>query len=191
MKIKHFKFKSVQSTNNIAIKLIKDNKLKPTLISTDSQTKGRGTMGKKWVSKKGNVFISIFFEINQKKINFKQYALLNACILRLVISTLIKKKIKIKWPNDSMYNNDKICGILQEVLEFRGKKYLIIGIGINTLTSIINNKFKSITLSECTTREIKNIDILEDLKITYENFLNDMNKYKISYLEKKYLKGVR
>ena len=68
MKIKHFKFKSVQSTNNIAIKLIKDNKLKPTLISTDSQTKGRGTMGKKWVSKKGNVFISIFFEINRSSL---------------------------------------------------------------------------------------------------------------------------
>ena len=41
--------------------------LKPTLITSLKQTKGRGTMGKKWISKKGNLFISIFFEINQKK----------------------------------------------------------------------------------------------------------------------------
>ena len=39
-------------------------------------------MGKKWISQKGNLFISIFFEINQKKINFKQFAILNAFILK-------------------------------------------------------------------------------------------------------------
>ena len=67
MKIKLIKFKSVKSTNDIAIKLIKKNKTQPTLISSEKQTKGRGTMGKKWISQKGNLFISIFFEINQKK----------------------------------------------------------------------------------------------------------------------------
>ena len=61
MKIKSLKFKSVNSTNDIAIDLIKRNKFKPTLISAKQQIKGRGTMGKKWVSKKGNLFISIFF----------------------------------------------------------------------------------------------------------------------------------
>ena len=111
MKIKYFKFKSVKSTNNTAHKLIKQKNLKPTLISSEIQTKGRGTMGKKWISQRGNVFISIFFEINQKQINFKQYAILNAYILKLVISKLIKKKIRIKWPNDLMYNKYKICGI--------------------------------------------------------------------------------
>ena len=186
MKIKHFKFKSVQSTNNIAIKLIKDNKLKPTLISSDSQTKGRGTMGKKWVSKKGNVFISIFFEINQKKINFKQYAVLNACILRLVISSLIKKKIQIKWPNDLMYNNDKICGILQEVINIKKKNFLIVGIGLNTNNKPKNKSFYSTSLKNIIKKDLNNKIVIQKIKEKYEKFLTEIKKYSYLKLKAKY-----
>ena len=186
MKIKHFKFKSVQSTNNIAIKLIKDNKLKPTLISSVSQTKGRGTMGKKWVSQKGNVFISIFFEINQKKINFKQHAVLNACILRLVISTLIKKKIQIKWPNDLMYNNDKICGILQEVINIKKKNFLIVGIGLNTNNKPKNKSFYSTSLKNIIKKDLNNKIVIQKIKEKYEKFLTEIKKYSYLKLKAKY-----
>ena len=57
MKIKIIKMKCVQSTNNIALKLIKKKKTNPTLITSIVQTNGKGTMGKKWISKKGNLFI--------------------------------------------------------------------------------------------------------------------------------------
>ncbi len=70
MKIKSIKFKSVKSTNDEAHKLIKKNYTQPTLISSDKQSRGRGTMGKRWLSMKGNLFLSIFFEINQKKNGF-------------------------------------------------------------------------------------------------------------------------
>ena len=90
--------KKVQSTNKTALMLIKRKKLEPTLITSLIQTKGKGTMGKKWISKKGNLFISIYFEINQQRINFKQYALLNAYLLKNIIKKFTKKKI----------NNNKI-----------------------------------------------------------------------------------
>ena len=61
MKMKLIKFKRVKSTNDLAIKLIKNEKFKPTIIISDTQTKGRGTRGKKWISLKGNLFLSIFF----------------------------------------------------------------------------------------------------------------------------------
>ena len=91
-KLRMIKFKKVQSTNNVALKLIKRNKLKPTLVTSLMQTKGRGTMGKKWISQKGNLFISIFFEINQQRINFRQYAILNAYIFKNIIKRFVKKK---------------------------------------------------------------------------------------------------
>ena len=82
MKIKLKKFKNVKSTNNTAIKLIKKNFYEPTLIISERQSKGRGTMGKKWVSQKGNLFISLFFRLDKKKISFKQFSILNALVLK-------------------------------------------------------------------------------------------------------------
>ena len=63
MKLKITKFSSVKSTNDEAIKMIKHNKLRPGIIVATNQSKGRGTMGKKWISQNGNLFISIFFVV--------------------------------------------------------------------------------------------------------------------------------
>ena len=67
MKINVIKFKKVKSTNDTALKLIKKNITNPTLVTTEKQTNGRGTLGKKWVSKKGNLFISLFLNLIKKK----------------------------------------------------------------------------------------------------------------------------
>ena len=71
MKLKITKFKSVKSTNDKAIKLIQKHRHNSGLVVSDIQTKGRGTMGKKWISKKGNIFISIFFKVNLTKIKIE------------------------------------------------------------------------------------------------------------------------
>ena len=60
MKLKRFLFKKVKSTNNTAIRLINrgnDN----GIISAEIQTKGKGQRTNKWISNKGNLFISLFF----------------------------------------------------------------------------------------------------------------------------------
>ena len=92
MKIKLKKYNKVRSTNDIALKLIKKNITDPTLIVTKKQTNGRGRAGKKWVSNKGKLFISLFFKFDQRKINFKQFAILNAFLLKKVVSKVISKK---------------------------------------------------------------------------------------------------
>ena len=185
MKIKLIKFKSVKSTNDIAIKLIRKEKVHPTLIFSEIQTKGRGTMGKKWISQKGNLFISIFFEIDQKRINFKQFAILNAFLLRKLLSKFISKKIKIKWPNDLLYKKEKISGILQEVITYNQKNYLIVGIGINTNIAPKNKSFSSTSLKNIIDRKIDNKKILKDIKIKYEKFLIEIKKFSYKKLKKK------
>ena len=177
MKIKLIKFKSVKSTNDIAIKLIRKEKVQPTLIFSETQTKGRGTMGKKWISQKGNLFISIFFEIDQKRINFKQFAILNALLLRKLLSKFISKKIKIKWPNDLLYKKEKISGILQEVITYNQKNYLIVGIGVNTNIVPKNKSFSSTSLKNIIDRKIDNKKILKNIKNNYEKFLIEIKKF--------------
>ena len=186
MRIKIKKYKKVKSTNDIALKLIKQNSLEPTLIITEKQTKGRGRIGKKWISKKGNLFISLFFNFDQRKINFQQFAILNAFLLKKVISKYIAKKIKIKWPNDLLFNKHKFCGILQEVVKFNNFDYLIVGIGINTNVAPLNKSFKSTCLKNILNKKINNNKILKNIIIAYEKFLKEKNKLSFSDLKRKY-----
>ena len=82
MKLRSLKFKSVKSTNDIALMLIKKDNITPSIILSERQTKGRGTMGKKWISLKGNIFASIFFELKQNMPNFKEFSLINPLIIK-------------------------------------------------------------------------------------------------------------
>ena len=186
MKLKIIKRKKVTSTNNLALKLIKKNFSKPTLIISQTQTNGRGTMGKKWVSIKGNLFISIFFEINQNKINFSQYALLNAYLFKNIIRKFTKKKIDIKWPNDLLIKKEKICGILQEVVSLNSKTFLIIGAGINTNSSPIIKNYKTTSLSSMLKKKIDNYKILNKVIKNYEKFIQQTSEYNFIELKKKF-----
>ena len=64
-------------------------------------------MGKKWISKKGNLFLSIFFDVSKKKIDFKKFAILNAYLLKSILTKKFSNKIKIKWPNDLLFKKKK------------------------------------------------------------------------------------
>ena len=76
MKIKLKKFKKVRSTNDVALKLIKKNISEPILITSEKQTNGR--IGVKFPKRQS--FISIF--PNLIKTNFKQFAILNALLIK-------------------------------------------------------------------------------------------------------------
>ena len=186
MKINVIKYKKVKSTNNIALKLIKKNITKPTLVTTEKQTNGRGRVGKKWISKKGNLFVSLFFKFDRKKINFKQFAILNAFLLKKVLSKIIPKKIKIKWPNDLLIDQRKFCGILQEVIRFNDFDYLIVGIGLNTNIAPQNKGFYSTSLKNILNTKISNRKVLKNIIIAYEQFLKEKNKLTFSDMKKKY-----
>ena len=123
MKLRSLKFKSVKSTNDIALMLIKKNNIKPSIILTEYQTKGRGTMGKKWISKKGNLFLSIFFDMSKKKIDFKKFAILNAYLLRSILTKKFSNKIKIKWPNDLLFKKKKFVEFYKRLLLMQEKNF--------------------------------------------------------------------
>ena len=183
MKIRFKKFKVVKSTNDIAIKLIKKNFFEPTLITAEKQTNGRGRIGKKWISQKGNLFLTIFFRLEQKKLNFKQFAILNAFLVKNIISKMISKNVSIKWPNDLLFNKQKICGILQEKISLNQFSFLIVGIGLNTNVVPQNKSFKSTCLKNIIRKKISNQKILRNILTTYEKFLKETHNFSFSELK--------
>ena len=119
MRLKKYEFKCVNSTNDTAIKLIQKGNEKGIIFS-DNQKKGKGRYGKKWISIKGNLFVSIFFQIKKiyklKNINKK-----NCKILKSLLSKYVNNKIDIKYPNDLLINKKKYAGFYMK-LYFLKKK---------------------------------------------------------------------
>ena len=185
MKIRIKKFKKVKSTNDIAITLIKKNVSEPTLIIAERQTHGRGRIGKKWISKKGNLMISLFLDTKKKKLILNNLQFLMLSFLK-IFSKIISNKIKIKWPNDLIFNNQKFCGILQEVIQFNNFDYLIVGIGLNTNVVPQNKSFKSTSLKNILNKKINNQKILKLIIIEYKKLIKEKNRLNFFDLKNKF-----
>ena len=171
MKIKKFKYKYINSTNDIAINLIKQKNVKMGFVFTEKQKKGRGQRGKKWISHKGNLFVSIFFSLENINLTLKQLTIINTNLIIKLISFYYKKKLKIKLPNDILINKRKVCGILQETIQKNGIKYLIVGIGLNLVKSPNIKDYPTTNLYELTKRKINANKVSKQLMLIYKNFL--------------------
>ena len=92
MILKKFKYKCVNSTNDVAIGLIKKN-FKSGIVISQMQKRGRGRIGRKWISLQGNLFVSIFFSLENIKMNITQLTKNNANLIIKLISKYYKKKL--------------------------------------------------------------------------------------------------
>ena len=177
MIIKNFNYKCVNSTNDIAINLIKKKNISAGLVLAEKQKKGRGQRGKKWISYKGNLFVSIFFSLDKINLTLKQLTKFNANLVIKLISQYYNKKIKLKLPNDIMVNKKKICGILQETIKKNNIQYLIVGIGLNLVRSPQINKYPTTSLYDLTNSKINVNKISKELKEMYKNFLTSQMSF--------------
>ena len=187
MKFKIYNFTSVTSTNDKAIKLIKSKKKISGYVKALKQTNGRGTHGKKWISKKGNLFGSLFFPLKSNYPHFTEFSVINSVIISDVIKKYCdKKKVKLKFPNDIFINKKKVCGILQEIITVNYKKFLIIGIGINIDSNpSINNKYKTTNIFFETKKKPQINEIMDHVIFSYVNFFKNLKTYKYANFKKK------
>ncbi len=179
MKLKVFRFKKVKSTNNTAIRIIRNSKLENGMIISELQSDGRGQYSRRWISKKGNLFVSIFYIQNNLYLTLKQLTKINSFLVRKLLAKYYKKKIDFKKPNDLLINKKKICGILQETIDKLDKKYLIVGIGINLIRSPNINNYPTTNLYDLIKKKISKKKVEMDLKQIFENkFTSLINKKK-------------
>ena len=176
MKLKQLNFKKVKSTNQTAIRLIKSSKNEFGLIVSEAQSKGKGQYGRKWISYKGNIFLSFFYKLEKINLSPSSLTKINCFLVKNVISKYYKKKITFKLPNDLLINKKKICGILQEKIEKSKKQYLIVGIGFNLIKSPNIPNYPTTSLLKITNQKINKKKFVKELKITFEKFLSKYYK---------------
>ena len=125
-------FKEVSSTNTVARFLSMNNIADGSVIISEKQTAARGRSGKAWESPLGGVWLSI---VLNPHVDYSKLPLITLATGVAVAKTLERIGIEnpeIKWPNDIIINDKKVCGILTEaVTKFNTIESVIIGVGID------------------------------------------------------------
>jgi BirA family biotin operon repressor/biotin-[acetyl-CoA-carboxylase] ligase len=129
-----FIFDSLTSTNDYLIAYAKKNKKANAVCFSEYQSAGRGRLGRSWVSPfLSNVYMSLLWNFNVDIAELPGLPILTglAVVYALEKATNIQG-IQLKWPNDIMWNNDKLGGILIDIIgECNGSCSVVIGIGLN------------------------------------------------------------
>ena len=174
MKLKKYYFKKVMSTNNIALRLVKNGKSSGAILS-ELQTEGRGQRGNRWISRKGNLFMTVFFEVSNK-LTLKKITQLNLSIIKRIILKITKAYVYVKFPNDILINKKKICGILQEIVFKNNRKFIIIGIGINIVNSPNLINYPTTCINNYSKKKYNKIKLFNQIKLKFEKKIKYFRK---------------
>ena len=172
-------YDEIDSTNDEAKRIegIKDFHI----FIAEKQTKGRGRHGKKWSSPNtGNIYMTI--STSQNTSQMSPISLISGLICKKAIDKLIRKpSIMLKWPNDILFNDKKIGGILVETEINKENIKTIIGIGINLNINKEESWWGDLSqfALESKRNELINLILTEFLNIfdnSYDNWLDDWKK---------------
>ena len=190
--MKIIKLSAIDSTNSFLKDLAQNSTLQNyTVAVTNKQHKGRGQQEAKWITEPfKNLTFSVFIEFYKLKIIQKKY--LNFAISLAIYEVLFNEnlpKISIKWPNDILSANKKICGILIENT-FIGEriKNSVIGIGLNVNQEKFPDFLKNVTSLKLLAS--KNYDLDDLLYIVLDKIkekINLLENQQFQYLEEQYL----
>ena len=103
------------------------------VVVAESQTEGRGRLGRAWYSPpETGIYLSVLLKPQLEPSHFSLFTLLSGVAAVLTINEFSHKRANLKWPNDILIQGKKVCGLLCELIQNRGKfSGLIIGFGIN------------------------------------------------------------
>ena len=126
------------STQDIAKSLAEFGVPEGLVVIAEEMYNGRGRLGRKWYAPKGGLWISIL--LRPKRIESLQLmSLATGVAVVKAMEKLLNIKLRLKWPNDVIYMNRKLAGILIEAgVEVDTVHYVIVGIGVN-----VNNELPS------------------------------------------------
>ena len=148
-------FDELDSTQDYAHSLPNKESVHGTIVIAKKQKMGKGRIGRRWISPEGGLWMSIIFrpEFSVNNVIFTQF--MGAVAIAEAIMEVTKIRCILKWPNDVLIDEKKVCGILVDVNLQGNNKVIVMGIGLNAnnVTSLANddmtdNSIKATSLSK-------------------------------------------
>ena len=170
-------FEKIDSTNDEAKRITNSNEF--NIIIAEEQSKGRGRKGNNWFSPNSrNIYMTLFTE---NQLSEDPASLITGVVCRNSIRNIDERiNISLKWPNDILYKNKKVGGILVEKEHYEKKIKTIIGIGINL--NLKNKESSWGDLSEFNLQEQRNELVAEIINNLVRAFDKKNNNWKEEWL---------
>ena len=163
-------YPTLTSTNDIARQQALQKVPEGTAVIADQQTTGRGRLKRVWVSPKGNIAVTIVLYPARKNLHYLTM-LASLAVLHSIEKTT-GLKCQLKWPNDVLIKNKKVCGILLESqADAESVTFAVIGIGINVNMKLADYpEISSIatSLTDELGKEVSRLDLIRNLFIEME-----------------------
>jgi len=189
--MKIYKLSAISSTNDYLNALASETTLENyTIVSTDFQLHGKGQLENTWHSDKGkNLLFSILIKINEFKIIDQSYLNFAISLAIYDVLKLYLDDIIIKWPNDILSRQNKICGILIENSVKSDKiTHSIVGIGINVNQTKFPEYLKKVTSMKLDLKKDMNRDLLlEKVLFSIKKYVNKIENKQLTTLKNDYI----
>lgn len=186
-----YHFETIDSTNKKARELAAAGAVHGTLITADAQQAGIGRRGRSWSSERGTgIYMSMILRPEIETDQAAMLTLVAAMAAERAIEAVCQASPMIKWPNDIVLNQKKICGILTE-MQLKGTEidYVVVGIGINVNNQDFPEEIShiasslSLELGKEIDRELLITEVWKQFAVYYNRFLRtkDISLFKEEY----------
>ncbi|MHB8840795.1 MAG: biotin--[acetyl-CoA-carboxylase] ligase [Candidatus Aquicultor sp.] len=164
----------VDSTNRYAKALAENGEEEGTVVIANEQRQGKGRLDRSWVSPPGGIWLSIILRPAILPQEASRFTLLAAVAAARAIET-VGLSPEIKWPNDILIGEKKVCGILLELSAQSDRvDYLVIGLGINANNDIdtipIDSRDHVMALATALGKKIDRRSLVAALLLELENW---------------------
>jgi len=161
-KIHHFQ--EIGSTMDVARGLARKGVVEGTIVIAESQTRGKGRLGREWLSPKGGILFTLILRPKISPAYAPRINLMASVAVAKTIRKLFGLEAELKWPNDVLIKGRKVCGILAEMeAEMDKVNFINLGIGINANTATSQYERMATSLKEELRTEISRKQLLNSL----------------------------
>ncbi|VAX36794.1 Biotin operon repressor / Biotin--protein ligase [hydrothermal vent metagenome] len=168
----------IDSTMQEAFRLGLENTPEGTVVIAESQTRGKGRLGRVWNSPRGKgIYMSLILRPEFGLMDVPKVTLLSAVAVCEAIRHVTDVDVQIKWPNDLLIEGKKVAGILTELnAQMDQVQFVVVGLGVNVNAPLSVLPEHAVSLKKVIGKKILRLVLLQEILRFLEKWYEDVNQ---------------